>query len=155
MFFFSAGLFSSPHLLEVTERVRLDGKPLSKEAFARYFFEVWDRLQASRSRSTPPAASSEECAAGEPPVEVVEMPGYFQLLTLVGACSSGLYASTAHLLMDVYGVPFSPLLSAFAMFLSMERGRGEMGLGGRLENKKTDCFILRVAVFLHHAHMLA
>lgn len=75
-----AGLFTSPHLLEVTERVRLDGKPLSKEAFATCFFQVWDRLQATRGRSR--RSAEEEHAEG--PLEVAEMPGYFHLLTLVG-----------------------------------------------------------------------
>eukprot|EP00752_Nemacystus_decipiens_P006525 g5876.t1 len=62
---FRTGLYTSPHLLEVTERVRCEGKPLTKEAFARYFFQVWDRLQATATATT-------------------EMPTYFHLLTLVG-----------------------------------------------------------------------
>ncbi|CAM9652219.1 unnamed protein product [Scytosiphon promiscuus] len=45
-------LYTSPHLLEVTERVRCNGKPLTKEAFARYFFQVWDRLQATSTGNT-------------------------------------------------------------------------------------------------------
>ncbi|CAM9979491.1 unnamed protein product, partial [Hapterophycus canaliculatus] len=45
------GLYTSPHLLEVTERVRCNGKPLTKEAFARYFFQVWDRLQATSTKT--------------------------------------------------------------------------------------------------------
>lgn len=68
------GLYTSPHLLEVTERVRCDGKPITKEAFARYFFQVWDRLQTTSS--SPPAAAPATAAAG--------MPAYFHLLTLVG-----------------------------------------------------------------------
>ncbi|KAK8132813.1 folylpolyglutamate synthase [Apiospora kogelbergensis] len=38
------GLFTSPHLIAVRERIRIDGKPVSEELFARYFFEVWDML---------------------------------------------------------------------------------------------------------------
>lgn len=45
--------------------MRCEGKPLTKEAFARYFFQVWDRLQATATTTT-------------------EMPTYFHLLTLVG-----------------------------------------------------------------------
>jgi folylpolyglutamate synthase len=30
--------------MEVRERIRIDGKPISKEMFAKYFFEVWDKL---------------------------------------------------------------------------------------------------------------
>lgn len=34
------GLYTSPHLMEVRERIRINGKPLSKEDFSKYFFEV-------------------------------------------------------------------------------------------------------------------
>jgi folylpolyglutamate synthase len=39
------GLFTSPHLLAVRERIRLQGDPLRETDFARYFFEVYDRLK--------------------------------------------------------------------------------------------------------------
>ncbi|KAI5862985.1 FolC bifunctional protein [Durotheca rogersii] len=38
------GLFTSPHLIAVRERIRIDGVPISEDVFARYFFEVWDKL---------------------------------------------------------------------------------------------------------------
>ncbi|KAF9199975.1 Folylpolyglutamate synthetase, partial [Haplosporangium sp. Z 27] len=38
------GLYTSPHLMEVRERIRINGAPISQELFAKYFFEVWDRL---------------------------------------------------------------------------------------------------------------
>ncbi|CAJ2499912.1 Uu.00g027650.m01.CDS01 [Anthostomella pinea] len=38
------GLFTSPHLIAVRERIRVDGAPVSEDLFARYFFDVWDRL---------------------------------------------------------------------------------------------------------------
>ncbi|KAK3693475.1 Mur ligase [Podospora appendiculata] len=41
------GLFTSPHLVAVRERIRIDSTPISEELFARYFFDVWDRLAAS------------------------------------------------------------------------------------------------------------
>ncbi|KAF9869962.1 folylpolyglutamate synthase [Colletotrichum karsti] len=41
------GLLISPHLIAVRERIRINGAPLSEALFARYFFEVWDRLGAS------------------------------------------------------------------------------------------------------------
>lgn len=40
-----SGLFTSPHLVAVRERIRIGGQPLSEEEFTKYFFEVWDRLQ--------------------------------------------------------------------------------------------------------------
>lgn len=36
------GLYTSPHLIEYTERIRINSVPLSKEKFAERFFEVWD-----------------------------------------------------------------------------------------------------------------
>ncbi|CEJ89095.1 hypothetical protein VHEMI04981 [[Torrubiella] hemipterigena] len=39
-----SGLFISPHLISVRERIRINSKPISESLFAKYFFEVWDRL---------------------------------------------------------------------------------------------------------------
>ena len=38
------GLYTSPHLRCLRERVQIDSKPLSEEMFGKYVFEVWDRL---------------------------------------------------------------------------------------------------------------
>lgn len=45
------GLLTSPHLIAVRERIRLDGAPISEHLFARYFFEVFDLLSASAARA--------------------------------------------------------------------------------------------------------
>lgn len=37
-------LFTSPHLVKVNERIRLDGKPLPDAVWAKHFWAVWDRL---------------------------------------------------------------------------------------------------------------
>lgn len=37
-------LFTSPHLVKVNERIRLDGKPLPDALWAKHFWAVWDRL---------------------------------------------------------------------------------------------------------------
>lgn len=42
------GLYTSPHLLEVRERIRIDGQPISKELFTKYFFEVWNLLEENK-----------------------------------------------------------------------------------------------------------
>ncbi|KAL1882113.1 hypothetical protein VTK73DRAFT_2204 [Phialemonium thermophilum] len=44
-----SGLFISPHLIAVRERIRIDSKPISEELFAKYFFQVWDMLEKSRA----------------------------------------------------------------------------------------------------------
>lgn len=41
------GLYTSPHLVAVRERIRINGAPLSEEDFTKFFFEVWDRLDAN------------------------------------------------------------------------------------------------------------
>ncbi|KAJ2782407.1 Folylpolyglutamate synthetase [Coemansia javaensis] len=65
------GLFTSPHLIEVRERIQIDGAPLAADRFARYFFQVYDGLRAA----DPPLR---RVHAGSP-----DMPMYFRFLTLM------------------------------------------------------------------------
>lgn len=44
------GFFSSPHLISVRERIRINGEPLSKNDFTKYFFEVYDRMNKRKVR---------------------------------------------------------------------------------------------------------
>ncbi|GBN81581.1 Folylpolyglutamate synthase, mitochondrial [Araneus ventricosus] len=44
---FKTGFYSSPHLISVNERIRINGKPISKEIFAEYFWEVYKSIQSS------------------------------------------------------------------------------------------------------------
>ena len=48
------GLYTSPHLRFVRERIQINNEPLSEEAFAQYFFEVWDRLEQSARKNGKP-----------------------------------------------------------------------------------------------------
>ncbi|KAI4637793.1 hypothetical protein J4E83_000611 [Alternaria metachromatica] len=64
------GLYTSPHLRFVRERIQIDNEPISEEKFAKYFFEVWDKLEA--------AAKAENARA-----EVPTKPVYFRYLTLM------------------------------------------------------------------------
>lgn len=41
---YDIGLYTSPHIVAVRERIRINGSPISEEDFAKYFFEVWDML---------------------------------------------------------------------------------------------------------------
>lgn len=59
------GLYTSPHLICPEERIRINFEPLCKEKFARYFFEVWDRLLEQNDGDTS------------------ALPRYLQLLLLV------------------------------------------------------------------------
>ena len=40
------GLYTSPHLKVVQERIQIDSQPVQKELFARYIFEVWSLLDS-------------------------------------------------------------------------------------------------------------
>ncbi|KAG6004721.1 hypothetical protein E4U21_000812 [Claviceps maximensis] len=41
------GTYTSPHLVSPRERITINGKPLSREVFAAYFFDLWDRFTES------------------------------------------------------------------------------------------------------------
>ncbi|KAL1837387.1 hypothetical protein VTJ49DRAFT_3946 [Mycothermus thermophilus] len=64
------GLFTSPHLIAVRERIRINSTPLSEETFARYFFDVWDRLEANSD------VASDDAPPGTKPI-------YARFLTLM------------------------------------------------------------------------
>lgn len=66
------GLYTSPHLKTVTERIRINGKPISQEKFTKYFFEVWDKLESTVS----PLDQFPHMTPGS-------KPGYFKYLTLL------------------------------------------------------------------------
>lgn len=58
------GFFSSPHLVEVRERIRIDGVPIGREMFSRYFWEVYNQLQEQKD-------------------DPLDMPAYFRFLTVL------------------------------------------------------------------------
>ena len=60
------GLYTSPHLISPEERIRINFKPISKELFAKYFFEVYDGLWQRFSQE-----------------ELKNAPRYLQLFALV------------------------------------------------------------------------
>lgn len=61
---FRTGLFTSPHLIDVRERFRIDGVDISEEKFLKYFWDCWDQLRDKVTEELP-------------------MPGLFQFLTLL------------------------------------------------------------------------
>nr|XP_023030077.1 folylpolyglutamate synthase, mitochondrial-like [Leptinotarsa decemlineata] len=48
---YKTGFFSSPHLLDVRERIRIDGKPISKSMFAKYFWKIYPLLDKQKVMS--------------------------------------------------------------------------------------------------------
>ncbi|OIW23976.1 FolC bifunctional protein [Coniochaeta ligniaria NRRL 30616] len=72
------GLFTSPHLIAVRERIRINSAPISEALFARYFFEVWDRLS-----STPVSRELVELSRGDELRATPQKPIYARYLTLM------------------------------------------------------------------------
>jgi folylpolyglutamate synthase len=62
------GLFTSPHLKAVNERIQINSVPISEDLFAQYFWEVWDRLEDSAEKEG---------------VDKAKKPVYFRFLTLM------------------------------------------------------------------------
>lgn len=58
------GMFTSPHLIDVRERFRLNGKEVEEDIFLKHFWWCYDKLQAKCNDSIP-------------------MPPYFRFLTLL------------------------------------------------------------------------
>eukprot|EP01138_Halocafeteria_seosinensis_P005745 gb/GECG01005873.1/.p1 GENE.gb/GECG01005873.1/~~gb/GECG01005873.1/.p1 ORF type:complete len:546 (+),score=60.21 gb/GECG01005873.1/:1-1638(+) len=67
----STGLFTSPHLVDVRERFRLNGKPVSEEKYLHHFWLCWDSLMEQRNKN----GTLED---------IPNVPSFFHLLTLVG-----------------------------------------------------------------------
>ncbi|KAJ1983552.1 Folylpolyglutamate synthetase [Dimargaris verticillata] len=69
----TVGVYTSPHLVEVRERIRLNGRPISRTLFSRYFYECWDRAIVPYQDATKGTYQ---------PGDLLR-PGYFQFLTLL------------------------------------------------------------------------
>ncbi len=66
------GLYTSPHLVTVRERIRINNGPISQSLFASHFFALWDRFSASAAAAGHHNPSSPETK-----------PGYFRYLTIM------------------------------------------------------------------------
>ncbi|XP_069165999.1 folylpolyglutamate synthase, mitochondrial isoform X2 [Procambarus clarkii] len=61
---YRTGFYSSPHLVAVRERIRINGQPIPKEDFTEHFWDVYDRLVAKKENEN-------------------DMPAYFKFLTVL------------------------------------------------------------------------
>ncbi|XP_010938644.1 folylpolyglutamate synthase isoform X1 [Elaeis guineensis] len=50
---FRTGLFTSPHLMDVRERYRINGSDISRENFLHYFWDCWNQLKAKAGDDLP------------------------------------------------------------------------------------------------------
>ncbi|KAI1187657.1 FolC bifunctional protein [Nemania serpens] len=82
------GTYTSPHLVSVRERIAIDGAPISRALFARYFFEVWDACtEAARAELVARRAEKQDGEGEEISEEELQGPStkpfYFRFLTIV------------------------------------------------------------------------
>ncbi len=70
---YSTGLFTSPHLIDIRERIRWNGKPIHE----RIFGDVYWKIRRALESNTEGEATDEN----DPPPT---LPGYFRMLTLMG-----------------------------------------------------------------------
>lgn len=63
------GLYSSPHLIEARERIRLHGQPISRHLFSSYFWQTYDAIRSK---------SEDSLSLGIP-----VLPTYFMFLTVM------------------------------------------------------------------------
>ncbi|XP_047426356.1 folylpolyglutamate synthase, mitochondrial isoform X2 [Mugil cephalus] len=62
---FRTGFYSSPHLVQVRERIRINGQPIGKELFTKYFWQIYGRLDDTKD------------------AHQGTMPAYFRFLTIL------------------------------------------------------------------------
>lgn len=60
----ATGFYSSPHLVSLTERIKINGQPISKPLFTQSFWPVYNKLLAAQDGQD-------------------DMPGYFMFLTIL------------------------------------------------------------------------
>mmetsp|Transcript_21464 Transcript_21464/g.46638 ORF Transcript_21464/g.46638 Transcript_21464/m.46638 type:complete len:661 (+) Transcript_21464:51-2033(+) len=82
----NTGMFTSPHLVSIRERIRINGVPVSKKVFARVYWTVrrgLEQFQDGGDAQTTTAGNHSivkgDAALPPPPV----LPGYFRMLTLM------------------------------------------------------------------------
>ncbi|XP_054007471.1 folylpolyglutamate synthase, mitochondrial-like isoform X2 [Hylaeus anthracinus] len=61
---FSTGFFSSPHLVTVRERIKINGESISQSRFTHYFWKVYKKLENAKEHES-------------------DMPAYFKFLTVL------------------------------------------------------------------------
>lgn len=57
----STALFSSPHLIDIRERIRINGQLVEEAVFVEHFWAVWDALEAPRGPRAAPATAEVTC----------------------------------------------------------------------------------------------
>jgi len=114
----NVGLFTSPHLADIRERIRINGKPVSKEMFGISYWEVRQRLEKWNKNNLELNKGEEEEKNDFIPV----LPGYFRMLCLIA------FYCFAHA-----RVPTEDSLDSEQTFKPIDVMILEVGMGGRFD----------------------
>eukprot|EP01122_Echinamoeba_exundans_P005144 TRINITY_DN15317_c0_g1_i1.p1 TRINITY_DN15317_c0_g1~~TRINITY_DN15317_c0_g1_i1.p1 ORF type:complete len:568 (-),score=87.43 TRINITY_DN15317_c0_g1_i1:53-1606(-) len=49
---FTTGLYTSPHLITVRERIKVNGQPIDEATFTHFFWQVWDKIMQNRDSNS-------------------------------------------------------------------------------------------------------
>ncbi|KAI7858897.1 Mur ligase [Circinella umbellata] len=77
------GLFTSPHLVAMRERIRINGEPISEELFAKYTQDVWERLENTKAETLAQLKTDDARQLLRMTREHPDKPAYFRFLNLV------------------------------------------------------------------------
>ncbi|RMZ88393.1 hypothetical protein DV736_g4379, partial [Chaetothyriales sp. CBS 134916] len=80
------GLYTSPHLTCIRERIQINGQPISEHLFTKYFFEIWDPLFSSQQVRDDDTNDNKK----------LRQPRYLQFLALLAIhtfCQEGIQAA--------------------------------------------------------------
>ena len=75
----NTGLFTSPHLCDIRERIRINGKVVSKSVFATTYWTIRNRLEEFEESNSSRRRQEQHEDDDLPPT----LPGYFRMLTLM------------------------------------------------------------------------
>jgi folylpolyglutamate synthase len=73
---YRTGLFTSPHLIDIRERIRINGKLISKDCFADLYWTIREKLEASTRIDGHNNKNEKDSPQSS-------LPGYFRMLTLM------------------------------------------------------------------------
>lgn len=88
------GMFTSPHLVDIRERIRIGGQPVSKEIFSDAYWEIRRRLEEWQK-------GANACNDSEADDDIPFLPGYFRMLALVAVFIFAHYVSPEGKRIDV------------------------------------------------------
>lgn len=74
----NTGMFTSPHLVCIRERIRINGVPISKQMFGRVYWRVRRRLEEFDGEANNTVENGDDGLSPLP-----TLPGYFRMLTLM------------------------------------------------------------------------